>query len=108
MSPGRVLQLELWGFALALLAVVVIKILTASINLRGLLAAKDSSTNVSPERVQLLVLTLAASIGYINQAARVQGARLPDVGSSWLYIYGGSSTIYAAAKLWRIWSSGRK
>jgi hypothetical protein len=56
---------------------------------------------VSPERVQLLVLTIAAGMAYINQVAAGDGATLPDVPNNWLYLFGGSSSLYAAGKLWR-------
>lgn len=101
MTPGRLLDLVVWGFVLAVLVIVVLRIFTGSINLRGLLGAKDGSGNVSPERVQLLALTIAAGLAYINQVANSHGSTLPDVSSNWLYVYGGSTSLYAAGKFWR-------
>jgi hypothetical protein len=101
MFPERILVLELMGFVLGLAVIVVFQLLTGHINMRGLLAAKDRSTNVSPERVQLLVLTLSVGFAYINQVSAGDGATLPDIPNNWLYVLGGSSSVYAAGKLWR-------
>ena len=101
MSPDKILALQLSAFAYGLAVIVLFQLLTGRINMQGLLGAKDGLTNVSPERVQLLVLTISAGIAYISQISNSNGTTLPDVPNTWLYLFGGSSSVYAAGKLWR-------
>lgn len=108
MTPGKLLDLVVGSFVFAVMVIVLLQMLTGGINLRGLLGAKDGSANVSPERVQLLALTITAGLAYINQVANAHGTSLPDVNSNWLYLYGGSTSLYAAAKFWRTFMSGQK
>src|SRR5215471_6146803 len=56
MTPEKLLAISATIFVCALGAIVLMQLFTGRINLRGLLAAKDGSTSISPERVQLLIL----------------------------------------------------
>ncbi len=96
----RILHFELLGFLYLLAAVVVLQIAMRRINLDGLITHKDGSNQVSPERIQLLLATIAASATYFSQVASSTGGTLPDVSSQWLYLLGGSSGIYVAGKAW--------
>jgi hypothetical protein len=100
MSLIRILHFELLGFLYLLVAVVVFQIATRRINLEGLITHKDGSDQVSPERVQLLLATIAASAAYFGQAVSSTSGKLPDVSPQWLYLFGGSSGIYVAGKAW--------
>ena len=101
MASDRILILLLSAFVYATIAIVSLQLFTGRINLRGLLGAKDGKTSVTPERVQLLLLTMSASAAYIHQVSTSSGAGLPDVPNQWLYLFGGSSSVYAAGKVWR-------
>ena len=97
----RVLAIEAQGFLLALAVCLVFQMLTGRINLRGLLMAKNGSGQVTPGRVQLLLATFAAGAHYLSQVAAASGTgKMPDVGPEWLYLFGGSSGIYALEKAW--------
>ena len=100
MSLIRILHFELLGFLYLLAAVVVFQIFTRRINLDGLVTHKDGSGQVSPERIQLLMATIAASATYFSQAISSTNGVLPDVSPQWLYLLGGSSGIYVAGKAW--------
>jgi hypothetical protein len=62
--------------------------LTGRINLSRLLARKDGSLGVSPERVQLLIATLALSAKYVGDVIHGTNGVLPDVSAQWLYVFG--------------------
>jgi hypothetical protein len=96
----RILHFELLGFLYVLAATVLFQILTRRINLGGLVTHKDGSDQVSPERIQLLLATIAASATYFGQIAISTSMRLPDVSPQWLYVFGGSSGIYIVRKAW--------
>jgi hypothetical protein len=100
MLPDRVLHFELLGFLYVLAAVVLFKILTGQINMEGLITHKDGTGRVSPERIQLLLATIAASATYLSEAFSSTNGSLPDVSPQWLYLLGGSSGIYVAGKAW--------
>src|SRR5271166_378789 len=100
MSLVRVLHFELLGFLCLLAAVVLFKIVTRQVNLEGLITHKDGSDQVSPERIQLLLATIAASATYFAQVATNTNGKLPDISPQWLYLFGGSSGIYVAGKAW--------
>ena len=103
-SITRILHFEILGFLYALGAVVVYQMLTGAINTKGLLAQKDRSGQTSPERVQLLLATLAAAASYLTEIAKNTGGTMPDVSNNWLYLMGGSSGIYALRKAWKTWN----
>lgn len=89
----------LWLLALA--ALVALGMLTGTINTRGLLSEKRGPARgrISPERVQLLLATLAAASTYVNQAVVGAGTgNLPEVPDVWLALMGGSYGIYLAGK----------
>jgi hypothetical protein len=99
-SPILILHFELLGFLCALAGVVLFQIVTRRINLEGVITHKGGSDQVSPERIQLLLATIAASATYLNQVATTTTGKLPEIGPEWLYLMGGSSGIYVAGKAW--------
>ena len=110
MSIARILHFELLGFVYALAAVVLYQMLTGRINLAGVMSPKDPNDpnnpdQTSPERVQLLLATLAAAASYLGEVAKNTGATMPDVSNQWLYLMGGSSSIYLLRKAWTTWNS---
>jgi hypothetical protein len=108
MSLARILDLELLGILYALIGAVTFQLLTRRINLYGLLSRKDGSGTVSPERIQLLLATIAASARYLDEVAKNQTGNMPDINSSWLYLFGGSSGIYAFGKAWALWKETKR
>ena len=106
MSLISILRWEGLGFVLPLAALVAFRMLTGQINLRGLLRRKDDKSKVSPERIQLLLVTLALSGRYLSEALQSNGNSLPDVQPQMLYAFGASSTLYASVKAWTTLRSG--
>jgi hypothetical protein len=89
----QVVTWEVLGLLFAFLTVVAFQSLTGHINLRGLLMKKEGDRSFSPERVQLLLATLAAAFGYLSQVAK-DPTRFPDIPQSWLILFGGSHALY--------------
>jgi hypothetical protein len=100
MDPITILRWEGQGFLVLLAVILVYRMLTGGINLTGLLRRKDSDGGVSPERIQLLLATLALSAKYLGEVAHATGGAMPDINSQWLYVFGASSGIYASLKAW--------
>jgi len=99
------LEFEVWGFLGLLGAIVVYRLLTRQINLRGLLLRKNGSGSLSPERVQLLLATLAFGGKYLSDVFQSQDSgRLPDIDPQWLYALGGSSALYVLGKSYTTFS----
>jgi hypothetical protein len=100
MQVTSILGFEGWGFLCLLGAILAYRMLTGQINLGGLFSRKGSSNSnsVSPERIQLLLATLAMSANYVSSVVHTTSGRMPDVTPEWLYLMGGSSGIYVAGK----------
>ncbi len=98
MDPIFLLQLELHGFLILLAAILAFKILTRRIRLSGLLARKQDGGQISPERLQLLLVTMAMGAKYLSSVLHASNGAMPDVSPDWLYVVGGSSGIYASVK----------
>jgi hypothetical protein len=97
-NPIHLLQLEMRGFLILLAAIVAFKMLTGRIHLSGLLARKQDGGQVSPERIQLLLATMAMGAKYLSSVLHASNGAMPDVSPNWLYVFGGSSGIYASVK----------
>ena len=99
MQIESLIRLELLGFLCALCFIVAFKILTRRINVAGLFSRKGGSGSTSPERIQLLMATIVMSAKYVTSVAQSKSSgALPDVDAQWLYVFGGSSAIYASGK----------
>lgn len=93
------LEFEVWGFLGLLAAILAYRLLTRQINLGGLLKRKNGSGSISPERVQLLLATLAFGGKYLSDVFQTPNSdKLPDVDPQWLYTLGGSSAVYVLGK----------
>jgi hypothetical protein len=104
MTVTRFLHLEVLAFLCALAATIFIQILTRRIQLAGLLSQSGGAGKVSPGRVQLLLATIATSATYLAQVASATNGKMPDVDVTWLYLFGGSGSIYALEKAWAAWN----
>jgi hypothetical protein len=101
MNPiEQLLRWEGLGFLGLLAALIAFRLLSGKINLKGLLASKNGGPEVSPERVQLLLATLAMCMSYLGKALHGTGNSLPDISPQMLYVFAGSSTLYASVKAW--------
>jgi hypothetical protein len=90
-----------WGFVLGLLAVVSLGLLTQRINARNLLhhRSRNGAVRISPERVQLLVMTLAIAGQYLwGMSESAEPAALPSLPPSWLAMLGFSHCLYLGRK----------
>jgi len=90
---------EVLVFLGALFLLVVSSLLSGRINMRGLLHGNkgDGTTYFSPERVQLLLVTLGTAFQYLLNVQK-DPSHFPPVDSSWLAIFGGSHFIYLTGK----------
>jgi hypothetical protein len=96
---STILEIEGWGFLGLLGAIMTYRLLTRQVNLSGLLLRKNGSGSPSPERVQLLLATLAVSGKFLSEVFQSPDSdRLPDIGPQWLYVLGGSSAVYVLGK----------
>jgi hypothetical protein len=98
MTVARLACDELLCFVCALAAVLAWRMLTGAMQLRGLLRRKVGQGEVSPERVQLLVATVAVSARYLGAVLQSRDGSMPDLEPGWLYVFAGSSGVYAVLK----------
>ena len=98
MEPIRILRWEGLVFVVALSALLAYRMLTREISLSGLLSDGTNDGRVSPERVQLLVTTIAISFKVLGAALHGSGNALPEVSPMTLGVFGASGAVYAAVK----------
>jgi hypothetical protein len=98
---------EVLLFLLLLFGVVAVQLLTGQINTRRLLAKKEGDGSFSPERVQLLLATIAAAFGYLSQVLK-EPTQFPQVPRSWLVLLGGSHTLYLGRRFYLTRSTKQK
>jgi hypothetical protein len=103
----QIVTWEVLGLLFALFAVVVSQVLTGHINMHGLLMRKEGDRSFSPERVQVLIATLAAGFGYLLQVLK-DPTHFPEIPSSWLVLFGGSHALYLGRRFQLRRSKGRK
>jgi len=108
LTPIRIMHFEALGFLYGLAAVVIYQLFTGQVNLQGLLQRKDGTGQTSPERIQLFLATIAAAARYAAQVAQAPPGTLPDIDPSWLYLMGGSSSIYVFHKAWNIFKAAQQ
>lgn len=99
---ARLVALEMWGFGIGLMGAVLYQMVTGGINLEGLLRSKSRATGdagrISPPRVQLLMLSMAAAFGYVALLPDAAPGSLPEVPTELLLLFGGSASIYLGGK----------
>ena len=98
---------EVLLFLLALFGIVAVQLLTGQIETKKLLAKKEGDGSFSPERVQLLLATIAAAFGYLSQVLK-DPTQFPQVPQSWLVLFGGSHTLYLGRRFYLTRSTKQK
>jgi hypothetical protein len=97
-------RLEMWLFLLGLVVLVAYRVLTGRITTRGLLCVDPAARQLTPTRIQLLLLTLAAAFSYMWLVARGIASRtlvdMPPVPNELLLVVGSSNLGYLAGKSW--------
>ena len=94
---------EIIALLAAIVLVVAHRLLTGSINTKGLLQAKTEAGGISPARVQLLMLTGSVALYYLllvlqSLKTQIQPVKLPELPSELLFVLGGSHTLYLSSK----------
>ena len=107
-SMVKLIEIDVFLFFGVLFAIVAFRLLNGDINTRGLLMRKHGIRRVSPERIQLLLFTLAAASNYLNNVLKDPRGDLPDVSNTWLYLLGGSHATYLGAKAFSVVRSKSK
>jgi hypothetical protein len=100
---------EVFGFLLVLIALVCVQLLSGQINTKGLFIGRkgDGTSYLSPERVQLLVFTLAAAFQFLSNVLR-DPSRFPVVSEYLIFALGGSHLFFLGGKLAPRFSGNRK
>ena len=90
---------EIGLFLLAMFGIIAVQILTGHISTKGLLMRKEGDRSFSPERVQLLLATLAAAFEYVSQLLKAP-THFPEVSQNWLLLFGGSHAFYLGRRFY--------
>jgi hypothetical protein len=123
----QIISWELKGFLLALFALVGGQLFNGQISTKNLLYGrkndtgqpiydesgkmvsrkKDDTLYFSPERVQLLLITLGAAFYYLTQVISNPGT-FPPIPNSWTETLGGSNALYLGGKaMARFWPGNK-
>jgi hypothetical protein len=107
MSFQALIWLARWEtllFLIGLAATIGWGLLTGRINSRHLFygTRADGSKYFSPERVQLLVVTIAIALQYLVNAAHAEPGKMPSLPDGALQVLGLSNGIYLGGKGWNM------
>ncbi len=106
---AELLQLFLLGWLGALTVIIFVKMLSGDINVTGLMRSAKSP-EADPERVALVLLTVAVALYYLVHSIGIpleelKGAdgkySMPDLPGDALILLGGSQTAYITGKIFR-------
>ena len=100
MSITQALNFEGLAFLYALAFLIGYRLLTGQINAKGLLASKTGRPSVRPERVQLLLTTIALSAKYLGDVSQARDGNFPSLDNTWYYVFGSSSGVYLSRKIY--------
>ena len=107
---ATLVKLEIELFLVAIGGTVAVKLLTGEINMRGLFYGRITGKTgpeayyFSPERVQLLVLTIGAAFYYLTLVlSNPNPETFPPIPQSWPGIIGGSNLLYLGGKAYARW-----
>ena len=97
--PATLITTAITLWIAAITALMAWKLLTGSIDLRGLLQGDraDGGVYFSPGRVQLLIFTLLAAVHLLSQVA-THPDRFPAIPHELLLVLGGSQLVYLGGK----------
>jgi hypothetical protein len=95
MTPSRVLGWLLQAWLVGVLAIIVYRLLTGDISLKGLLT-RDGD-RFSPARLQLLVTTIGSLVAYAGVALAEKA--LPTLPDELLFLVAASNTFYLGGKV---------
>jgi hypothetical protein len=90
----------------ATVLLVAYQMLTGRINTSGLLDDKLTGRRFSPERLQLLIITVGGALFYLVQVIHSSGS-LPPLPHELLLVLGGSNALYLGAKTASMFSLSR-
>jgi hypothetical protein len=104
---AKLIQFEMWLFVLGLMFSIFFLMWKQKINLRGLLFEKTANHDYSPQRLQLLLLSLIFSICYLFEVrhnlslcqALNSPCTMPRIRTEFLFILGASNFAYLWSKL---------
>lgn len=103
MDLARIISLARWEISLflyGLAAILAVKLLTGQVNSGYLLYGRrrDGTLYFSPERVQMLVATLAVAMQYVALARQAPPGVMPDLPVASLQVLGLSHAVYLGGK----------
>ena len=75
------------------------QVLTGHIGLHGLLMKKEGNRLFSPERVQLLLVTVAMGFQYLSLVLK-DPTHFPELPQTWLLLFGGSHGLYLGRRFY--------
>jgi hypothetical protein len=102
---AKFVRFEVMFLIFGLAAVVLAKLLGGEINTKGLLYGSDAQGNqfLSPGRIQLLLLTIAAAGQYLTQVlSNVNQSSLPPVNNDLVAGLLGSNAVYLTGKFYNM------
>lgn len=89
--------IEIWFLLIGMAAIIIYQLATGRINLKGLLYEEKMTNKFSPDRVQLLLVSVAVALYYLLKLFK-DPTRFPMVNLNVLLALCGSNLVYIAGK----------
>lgn len=102
LSPADIIYFSTVAFVAVLAGLLGFKLLTGTMNTRGMLRSKITG-RFAPERFLLLIVTLGGAAYYFSLALEsLDSQKLPPVPDLLLETIGGGNAFYVAGKIYRL------
>jgi hypothetical protein len=98
-TQASIIRFVMAAWLILLATVIFYRLLTGSINTKGMLDDKGSGSGFSPARLQLMISTAVVALYYIGQALTSKNTgQFPTIPNEMLVILGGSHAFYLGSK----------
>ena len=96
---AKFMIIEIWFLLIVMSAIIISRLITGRINLKGLLYEKNIANKFSPVRIQLLLVSVAVALYYLFKLYD-DPTRFPMVNKDVVLLFGVSNLVYIAGKYW--------
>ena len=98
---AKFMIIEIWFLLIVMAAIIISRLITGRINLKGLLHEKNIANKFSPVRIQLLSVSVAVALYYLFKLYK-DPTRFPMVNKNVVLLFGVSNLVYIAGKYWAL------
>ncbi len=102
---AKFMIIEIWFLLIVMAAIIISRLITGRINLKGLLYEKNIANEFSPFRIQLLLVSVAVALYYLFKLYK-DPTCFPMINKDVVLLFGVSNLVYIAGKYRSLYKTG--